>query len=291
MKWALGVLLALGVSGPIQDCHPSSAESPSPGGDEPTARAIGLPPPSDGKEKPRLVTDPAGHSATVRAAFFHPNGENIILEKTLRANQNDVFRKVETRLLTDAQATRQNILDSLTWLRKMTTPKDVAILFLGGHGTRDPHGGFHFIPVNVDEKNPEGSCVSGKLLKETLANLPGRVIVLLDACHSGAASRKNKGLTDDLIRDLISDAGVVVMCSSQGAEFSLESKKVEHGFFTLGLVEALNGRADFNSDRYIYLHELDYYAYHRVRQLSDGAQNPTTGRPALLRSFPLAKVR
>ena len=82
------------------------------------------------------------------------------------------------------------------------------------------------------------------------------------------------------MRDLVSDdVGIVAMCSSQGAEVSMESKEVEHGFFTLGLVEALGGRADYNKDGYVYLHEIDYYTYHRVRQLSDGGQNPTTGRP------------
>jgi WD40 repeat protein len=245
------------------------------------------------EELPNLYVVAVGISAYPRPlALNYAHRDAIILEKSLKSQPDGVFRKVETRLLTDHKATRANILDGLAWLKNVATPKDVSVLFLAGHGTRDDKGRFHFIPVDVKQDDMEGSCVSGELLKKTLANMPGRVIVLLDACHSGAASRKNKGLTDDLVRDLVSeDTGVVVMCSSQGAEFSLESKTVEHGFFTLGLVEALTGRADFNSDRYIYLHELDYYAYHRVRQLSDGAQHPTTGRPAHLRSFPLAKVK
>ena len=70
----------------------------------------------------------------------------------------------------------------------------------------------------------------------------------------------------------------------------MESREAEHGFFTLGVVEALSGKGDFNKDRYIYLHELDYYTYLRVREMTGGAQNPTTGRPPHLRSFPLAKI-
>jgi hypothetical protein len=216
----------------------------------------------------------------------------IAVEKALRAGRHGVFRQVETRLLTDAQATRKNILDGLDWLEKRTQAADVAIVFLTGHGTRDARGQFYFIPVDMDERDLEHSAVGGDVLKKKIAGLAGRVLVILDSCHSGAASRLKRARTDDLVRDLVSeDAGVVVMCSSQGEEYSWESRHVEHGYFALALVEALGGRADFNHDRYIYLHEVDYYAHHRVRQLSDGVQNPTTGRPSHLRSFPLARVK
>ena len=51
------------------------------GGDKP----IGVPIPRG--ERPWLVTDSGGHSAPVRAAFFHPNGDNLITvsaDKTVR---------------------------------------------------------------------------------------------------------------------------------------------------------------------------------------------------------------
>ena len=47
--------------------------------------------------------------------------------------------------------------------------------------------------------------------------------------------------------------------------------------------------ADFNRDRVIHLHEVDRYAFYRVRQLSGGMQTPVTGRPSTIRSFPLAR--
>jgi WD40 repeat protein len=243
-------------------------------------------------ELPNLNLLAVGISAYPGAlALRYAHKDATVLEKTLRAGRHGVFRNVDTRLLTDEQATRKNILDGLDWLEKQSQPTDVAVVFLAGHGSRDAKGQFFFIPVDIGE-DLEKSAVGGDLLKKKLANLSGRVVIILDACHSGAASRLKRAMTDDLVRDLVSeDAGVVVMCSSQGAEYSLESNQVAHGFYTLGLVEALSGRADFNNDRYIYLHELDFYAYNRVRQLSDGAQNPTTGRPTHLRSFPLAKVK
>ena len=38
--------------------------------------------------------------------------------------------------------------------------------------------------------------------------------------------------------------GVVVMCSSLGSEYSLESSETKAGFFTLAIVEGLGGKAD-----------------------------------------------
>lgn len=121
---------------------------------------------------------------------------------------------------------------------------------------------------------------------------PGRVIAVLDACHSGAAGgvhRRPAHAADDLVRDLISEEyGVIVMSSSLGREYSLESQRVKQGYFTLALVEGLSGKADNNQDGLIFLNELDGYTARRVRLLSDGLQHPTTARPPGVRSFLLA---
>jgi uncharacterized caspase-like protein len=112
-----------------------------------------------------------------------------------------------------------------------------------------------------------------------------------EACHSGAAGEQQRrgDATDDLVRDLISeDYGIVVLSSSRGHEYSLESPKAGHGFFTLALVEGLEGRADFNRDGYVYLNEIDRYTLRRVRELSAGQQTPVLSRPRTVRSFPLA---
>ncbi len=97
-------------------------------------------------------------------------------------------------------------------------------------------------------------------------------------------------MTDDLVRELATDDyGVVVMCSSMGREFSLESQTVEHGYFTLALIEGLSGKADYNQDRVIHLNEVDLYVTDRVKVLSQGRQHPVTARPTSIRSFPLTR--
>jgi hypothetical protein len=216
------------------------------------------------------------------------------LAQVFRAKGAGVFRSVEAHVLTDRQATRAGILQGLDWLASVMTPRDVAVFSFSGHGTRDPRGKFYLVPVDVREDDPAGTCFPGEMLKQALAGLPGRVIAVLDACHSGAVSDSKRSGTrvgaDDLARDLVTeDYGVITMCSSLGNEYSMESSEVGHGFFTEGLMEGLYGKADFNHDGLVYLHEADAYAALRVRQLSGGRQHPVTGKPPTVRSFPLSK--
>jgi predicted Zn finger-like uncharacterized protein len=245
------------------------------------------------EELPNLYLLAAGiseYEGEMRLNYAHADA--IAIEKALRQSSKGVFNKVETKLLTDAQATRGGIVAGMGWLKQSMGPRDVAIIFLAGHGSRDPRGEFHFIPVDVDLRNVTASCVSGEFIKRAVGNLPGRVVVMLDACHSGAASTPGRtAVSDDLVRDLVGeDYGVVVMCSSQGREYSMESAAVKHGFFTISILEGLSGKADFNRDSYVYIHEVSNYANLRVRQMSQGQQNPVTGRPPNIRPFPLGKL-
>jgi uncharacterized caspase-like protein len=204
-----------------------------------------------------------------------------------------IFNKVTVKQLKDRQATKQGMIEGLAWLKSVMTERDVAVVSFSGHGTPDEEGNFYLVPADVNLRSRR-SLFEGDRLKEALANLPGKVVCLLDACHSGSVAEEgalaNPGGADNLVRDLVNDEyGVVVMCSSLGSEYSLESPQTKQGFFTLGIIEGLSGKADLNNDSIVYIHELDRYAGLRVQELSGGRQNPTTGRPPGIRTFPLSK--
>jgi hypothetical protein len=248
------------------------------------------------REPPNLYLLAVGISAypgDMALRYAHADAEAIA--EVFRDKGKGVFGQVEIKLLTDQAATRKNILDGLAWLGTKMTAKDVGIIFFAGHGAQDPRGRCHLVPVDANPEDPDHTLIPGDALKRALENMPGRLIAMLDACHSRAVAspggmRGRAGRTDDLARDLVTDDyGVVVMCSSLGREYSMESSLTRHGFFTLGIVEALSGQADFNRDRIIQVHELDHYARLRVRQLSGGRQNPVTGRPPTIRSFALTQ--
>jgi WD40 repeat protein len=219
-----------------------------------------------------------------------------VLAKTLIATSSSLFEKVEVKQIVDKEATRRNILQGFTWLKKQMTQNDVAIITFAGHGNKDSDGRLYLLPIDVDVEDLVSSAVPSDQVKNLLSTTPGRIVMMLDACHSGAVDGPARrgggggGLTDDLVRDLVSDDyGLVVMCSSTGREFSLESAETAHGFFTLAVVEGLGGKADYDKVGVVTLNDLDRYVTNRVKELSKGRQHPVTTRPATLRSFPLSR--
>ena len=213
------------------------------------------------------------------------------LTNVLRTKTKGTFASAEIRLATDAQATKSAVLDGLEWLKGKATPGDVSVFYFSGHGALDDDDKFYLVPVDARVSDVGRSCVPGDAVRDALTNTPGKVVAILDACHSGSVAEKLKaGRPDGMVRDMVSDeCGLVVMCSSLGAEYSLEGPDVQGGFFTTGLVEALSGKADYNRDGVVMISEADVYAAWRVRQLSGGEQNPVTGRPPTIRPFPLTR--
>jgi hypothetical protein len=206
-----------------------------------------------------------------------------------------LFRNVEVKVVTDQQATRREIMQGLAWLRRQMTQNDVAVISFAGHGAKDTDGSLYLLPIDVDPDDLLTTGVPGDQIKRTLAGIPGKFILILDACHAGAVDgdrrRAGDSLTDDLVRDLVTDDyGVIVMCSAMGREFAMESPSVEHGFFTHALVEGLRGKADYNKDSLVHFTEIDNYVTDRVKELTQGKQHPVTAKPTSIRSFPLTKT-
>jgi len=203
------------------------------------------------------------------------------------------FQDITVRVLTDKEATREAILEQLAKLRKELKPEDSAWVFYSGHGERDEKGTLFLLPANVDLKKPKVTGVSGDEVKTALVNLPGRVLLVLDACHSGAAGAakaSTSSVSDELARELGRDEnGVIVMCSSMARQKSLEDNENRQSAFTLALLEGLAGKGSKGLDGVVYQHHLDSYVLDRVRQLTKGQQTPTTAKPGNLPPFPLTK--
>jgi uncharacterized caspase-like protein len=212
------------------------------------------------------------------------------LKEALEKHSTLLFRPGRRRLLTDTQATRQAILDELAALKRSMKAQDVAVIFFAGHGHKDDKGEFYLLPATFNADRLARTAVTGSELKKRLAELPGRVILMLDACHSGAVGARVKGaqaFTDDLTRELADDdCGVIVMCAAMGKEESLEDG--EHGYFTRYLIGGLSGQADRYKGR-VYFTGLDYYVERMVSEKTQDRQHPVTAKPSTIRSFALTQ--
>jgi uncharacterized caspase-like protein len=209
------------------------------------------------------------------------------IEKVFKTKSKATYREVKTKLLTDKQATKEGIRAGLAWLQKSMQAYDVAVIFYAGHGMNDKEGNFYLLPADTNFKTPEKTAVSDEEIKKRLTELPGRILVLFDACHSGATRARVDRLARDLSDD---DCGVVVMCAATGREEAGEDSKLGHGYFAHAIIEGLSGKADRSKkDKMIYLGHLETYVYDTVVELSKDEQHPVVGRPTSVRTFALAK--
>lgn len=206
-----------------------------------------------------------------------------------------LYRDVESRLLTDKDATREQILSGLKWLQTQVTGSDVGVLFLAGHGINDVDETFYYLPVNADATKLKSTGVVFTEIRSTMAHMQGRSLFFVDACHSGnVLGGRRLALTDMnlMVNDMTSDEnGVVVFSSSTRKQFSQESPDWNNGAFTKALVEGVNGRADYKKDGRITYKELDVYLAERVNELTGGQQTPVTQAPGGVPDFAVVMVQ
>ncbi len=205
-----------------------------------------------------------------------------------------LYRDVVVKVLTNAQATKDEILDGLDWIRKETTSKDVAMVFFAGHGINDQNGAYYFLPYNTDLQRLLRTGVPFTDIKTTVQSLAGKTLFFIDTCHSGnvLGDTKRRSLATDLngvVNELASAAnGAVVFAASTGNQYSLENKAWNNGAFTKALVEGIGGKADYTGKGKITINMLDLYLSERVKELTSGRQTPTTAKPQTIADFPIA---
>lgn len=247
--------------------------------------------------KPSLYAFAVGISSypdALRLNYAHSDA--LSLASTLKANSGDLFETVEIRSHVNEEATQEAIRDGLVWLHRSAKPGDVALFFYSGHGMNDPAGDFYLVPVDGKPDKPAESCVSSSLLREFCAKTTRcKLVVLLDACHSGGLNLcRFLSITEaveDLTRELgRNDYGVVMMASSCGEETSLELNEIQAGAFTKALVEGLEGNADSDGDRFILVPmEAHSYTWRRVRELTGQKQTPINSNTGV-KDFPITRV-
>lgn len=215
------------------------------------------------------------------------------LAQAFRDRGQKLYRAVETKVLTDASATKDAILGGLDWLRRETTQHDVAALFLAGHGINDPASSkYYYLPYEADPSQVLRSMVPGSEIQTALTHIAGKVLLFLDSCHAGnvLGDRRVRGLGDvnRFVNELASaENGVVVFTASTGIQSSQESSAWNNGAFTKALVEGLRGQADFRKSGRVTVSMLDLYISERVKELTGGAQTPTTAKPETISDFPI----
>ena len=138
------------------------------------------------------------------------------------------------------------------------TPRDTSWLYLSTHGvTWEDRDGVHMALILCDGQREE--AVESDALRRMLDQIPGKKILILDACHTGALI--GEGIPDG--RNAFAGEEYTVLCSSGGSEESwlwLEEAVGGMGYFTAALENALTlslpEQIDPDGDGLVSLREL-----------------------------------
>ena len=173
------------------------------------------------------------------------------------------FPSAHVRVLTDDQATTRNIKEGLNWIARQAGPDDLVLIYVATHGTprtADSAGGANYLVTYDTEANSGGSANEDALYATAypmveLANAVAtrmralRTAVILDTCFSGgslnnqsplmAAGLANTAPSGPMLDRMTQGTGRMVMAASRVDEESLESRELEHGYFTYFLLQAI----------------------------------------------------
>lgn len=159
------------------------------------------------------------------------------------------FAPDHVRLLLDDKATQRHIMSELgnRFLARMAKPDDMIVIFFSTHGSpsqMDIRGKNYIVAYDSDPSDLFSSGIEMQKILDAIQGrvLSDRVLLIMDACHSGSVDPNAKGMfrvgNFDALT-LAEGSGQVVICSSGTDEQSWESKRYQNGVFTKNLLDGL----------------------------------------------------
>lgn len=167
------------------------------------------------------------------------------------------FSPDHVRLLLNEKASQRRIMSELgsKFLARLARPDDMIVLFFSTHGSpsqMDLRGKNYIVAYDSDPEDLYASGIEMQKILESIQSrvMSDRVLLVLDACHSGGAGPDAKGIMRVANFDaeaLAEGSGQMVICSSKTDEQSWESKRYQNGVFTKSLLEGLRANGNNTS--------------------------------------------
>ena len=200
---------------------------------------------------------------------------------TLTGLKGGVFPVTNVHLLMNEHATIANIRHEIEeWLPSVAKDNDRVIIYFSGHGFISHQVGYlaaydtdlNKIAATSYEMDALGAAIGGKIRGKWK-------VLITDAMHSGAIMPFGEPTTPASTPTKISSSVFLLTGGSdRGQGFEGASFGDGHGVFTYFVMKGLEGEADSNHDGIVDADELSYYVHARVREATNGLQNPTGER-------------
>jgi hypothetical protein len=209
------------------------------------------------------------------------------------------YPKANIEVLLDGAAAADGIRQGFHKLANSAGSGDTVVVFFSGHGKHVKDGanaGSYLIPFDCDLGKLKKTAIGSEELTGLFSAIKAeRLVVLLDACHSGGtgelkaiapASELKAGLDAKTYNALAQGKGRVIMASSRVDEFSIVIQGMGNSLFTHYLMEGLRGAAPTRGDGNVCVFDLFQYISETVPK--DAAQHPIFKAQDVENNFPLA---
>ena len=223
-----------------------------------------------------------------RLAFAKVDAETIT--GASRVVKGSYYADVQATLLKDREATADQILKSLEAKASEARAGDTLMLFFAGHGARSPDGRFFMTTSTTRAEDLDGTALEWSRLAKVLGRTKARVIVLLDACHSGQAGAQLQATNDDAVAAIsgASRSPMLVFAASKGRQESKELPGAGGGVFTqalAGLITRGRDEQDLNRNGVLEVSEVFGALKDAVTRATNGQQTPWLVRQDMVGDF------
>ena len=214
------------------------------------------------------------------------------------------YKPSNVHLLLDEHATLPRIQTALESVAKASAAEDSVIIFFSGHGAILGTPANHesaLLPVEFETSTPGTTCLLEVAFSSMLQRISARrLLVLLDACHSGGAGSFKDyefgksvavGYSEKSLGRLAQGTGRVLIASSRADETSLVLKNARNSVFTSMLLDALRGKAQTSGDGVIRVFEIFNYVAQMVKLAVPRRQHPIFKASDLEDNFPVTLYR
>jgi hypothetical protein len=184
------------------------------------------------------------------------------------------FRREDAEILCDdceEKPTSTAIGKAISKLVARAEEGDLVVIFFSGHGLEEG-GRAYLLPRNADLDALDYTALErDTFIRQVDRMRAKKIVVVLDACHSGGVTRggksagKDAALTGQYYEQFAKAQGRAFIASCSGGELSWEDENAQQGVFTGALVRGLSGRADKGpEDGLVSLIELQRYVESEV---------------------------
>ena len=185
----------------------------------------------------------------------HDVATALVESQKLGPGKASLYADVKLTYLPNEEASKTAIEDALDAMAdsmaKSGADQDTAVILVSSHGEMIG-GQFYLIPygfvANGTRNAATDSAVPASVFAEKVSALAahGKVLVLLDACHSGAVGAGGWATDPNakVLQDAMDFENVTVLTSSKKNELSEELPEWKHGALAQAFLDALAGSAD-----------------------------------------------